>query len=338
MFELLDSEEKIGGYVLSEKYFVFTKSSSDSRFKIFVKNISGSTIFTSNEEKVNRFHLVDDFLIYCSRNEDFTRIVNLKTFEVKNINQILYNLLPKSINIFENIYYSTNGSKDNLVYDLKTGKVISKLVLDGDLQLNEKSFLLTKSNNNLTKYLKPTFEKSWSIELGNEINYIDCDRKEKAGEIKKVYYWENKILVLTKCYLICLDSDGNIQFKIRFPDLLRAQTLVIHENNGFIYNYHDYVIIDLQKGELIFHKEIKSFKYEGKEFNNFAQDLTYHAGLLFHSVNSQGFSFILAIKPETGETKWIKRVTNKHINSIRFHKDKMYILDGDGTLYIHEKK
>ena len=103
MFELLDSEEKIGGYVLSEKYFVFTKSSSDSRFKIFVKNISGSTIFTSNEEKVNRFHLVDDFLIYCSRNEDFTRIVNLKTFEVKNINQILYNLLPKSINIFENI-------------------------------------------------------------------------------------------------------------------------------------------------------------------------------------------------------------------------------------------
>ncbi|MGS0526444.1 hypothetical protein ACU8V7_15960 [Zobellia nedashkovskayae] len=68
-----------------------------------------------------------------------------------------------------------------------------------------------------------------------------------------------------------MDSDGNIQYKIRFPDLLRAQTLVIHENSGFIYNYHDYVIIDLQKGELIFHKEIKSFKYEGKEFNNFAQ-------------------------------------------------------------------
>ena len=253
MFELQSREEKIGGYALSEKYFAYTKSSNDSKFRIIVKSNDGSVVFTSNEERVNRFSLVDDFLVYCSRNENFTRIVDLKTFEVKKINQILYDLLPNSLNIFENIYYSTNDPRKNLVYDLKTGKTISEIKLEGDLQLNEKSFLITNSNKHLIKYRKPDFEKLWAKELRNEINYIDWDGKEKAGEIKKVYYWNNKIIVLTKCYLICFDFEGHIQYKVTFPDLLRAENLVINGNKGYIYNYHDYVIIDLQKGELLFH-------------------------------------------------------------------------------------
>ena len=281
--------------------FIINKKIITNNIRIY--NIDGSVIYKNSDYQDYSFEILD--------------------YETKNS-------LWKTIDYEKEkaLYHLFDCSQYNMIFDNIDLDIAIPVILLKDI-------IIAKETGNI--YLYNSSELIWKKNLGEEAKYIHWDGQEKKGEIKNIYHQDNNILVLTTCYLISLDFQGNLIYKTRFPDLLRAQTLVINKALGYIYNYHDFIIIDLATGEIIFHKEIKSFEYKNEEFNNFAQDLIYNEGLLFHSVTSRGLSFIVAINSETGETIWRKHITNQSISTISFHQKNMFVLDGGSTLHIFEK-
>lgn len=335
MYNFFKSIKNTGGLLISPKKELFILKKKDGF--LFMILLDGDC----NEKEYLKYEKV--FRLNFSKTLFLISFKDDKTLLFNSDNKIEF-AINKSLSfsqLQENKNFLFINSKGRIFrYDKKNQK-INEFEIDRKLLLQVRINNKIIFTNNLSALLF-TYNLNLNLlskkDLSQEASYIHWNGKKIKGEIKKVYSWGNKILVLTTCFLISLNDNGEIIYKLRFPDLLRAQTLVINENKGYIYNYHDYLVVDLEKGKLILHKEIRSFDYQGEKYNNFAQDLIYHQGLLYHSVNSSGLSFVVAINPSTGDTIWRQHVTGQSINSIRFYEDKMYILDGGGTLHIFEKE
>lgn len=94
---------------------------------------------------------------------------------------------------------------------------------------------------------------------------------------------------------------------------------------------------DLEKGELINFVRIEDAIYEEKRYNAIMNKATFHNGHVFHGLRFEGGQYAVgAIDTKTGNREWVSLLSVYMVEKIQFHKDKMFISDTGGNLFIYE--
>ena len=79
-------------------------------------------------------------------------------------------------------------------------------------------------------------------------------------------------------------------------------------------------------------------RFVEKDYTAFGYEVIYNEGLLWYRVYASGKSFIIAINPHDGYYEWIHYIKESNkIDSVKFHKGRMYLRDINGTLFVYEK-
>ncbi|WP_413511572.1 hypothetical protein [Myroides odoratus] len=194
-------------------------------------------------------------------------------------------------------------------------------------------------------------EAFWQYDFTEEcrfINYDKIDRDENEhlpGQIQFIIpYGEDKILVSCKySKTFCIElSSGRILWKNSFTG---NRGYIIVGDIGFVYSNGGSIHkIDLITGESL-HKDKHFYLlpempyYKDLHISTATDTIVYHDGLLWGLIYSNGYSFVVAIHPDTYQYEWIHRVeTYNKVMDIRFYNNRMYLHTSSSELYIYEKE
>lgn len=339
LYKKIEEKKGVGGYNIIEGYVIYTLESND--YRLIVEDfLTSGKIFESNEKLVNGYYLYECHLSYVSREQTKTQLINLKTFDRKNIDKILYHLFPNNAHIHQNHYYWFYEN-ENIIYDLISGGIISQIEknISGFIYLNIKTNLVTIDKKScLSCYTKTDFSLLWRQDLSEHLNY-NLDGKNITGQIKEVKQYKDSLIVISDGGIIRLALEtGEILWKIK-P---YARTMEIVDNTGFVCSSLALYKINLDTGDISGYgwknHRLPDFEYKGKNYWPIGHRVVYHEGLLWYSVYSSGDSFIVAINPHDGYYEWIHYVdTNEKTDPPQFYGNKMFLLDTGGTLHIYNK-
>ncbi|MFK8299069.1 hypothetical protein ACI76O_11865 [Capnocytophaga cynodegmi] len=338
MYKLEEIKQGIGGFYITPQYIYYTLKSDKYRLYVF-ENQTKKNIFVSEEERVNRFDLYEDNLVYISRNEESIFLVNLKTKIKNHINKILYGLVDNYYKKNENFYIDKDEEKI-YIYDLTSGNITKKFdsIIIGYPKLNTNSHIVTQKDSYIYIYIKNDFSLLWEKNLSDITSYKDYDGSLKQGEIREIYSYNNTLIILTQVFILRLHIEtGEIIYSLRLPAGL--MTLSIEENKAYgCYGYH-YMEIDLEKGELINFVRIENALLNGKEYNAIMNKASYKDGFVFHGLRLEGGQYAVgAINTKTGNREWISLLSFNMVEKIEFHDDKMFISDTGGNLFIYQRE
>lgn len=341
MYKKLKNKEGVGGLDISEKCLTYTLTTKDYRSKLFVENFNEKIIFTSEEERVNRIYSFDDFIAYSPRRESVTKIVNLRTLVINEIEIVLNNLFPETPYVFENLYYNLSEIDNNTIYDLSTGepiKVVEKKIT-GFIVLNTLKFLITRKDSNIYIYNKTDFSLLWQKDLGEYLKR-HSEGKEIEGQITQVKLYKDSIIVVSDGGVLRLVLEtGEILWKFKGY----TRTMEIVGETGYCCSSLGLWKLNLETGQdsgygWEYHR-LPDIEWNGRTFWPGGHEVIYHDGLLWYSVYASGESFLVAINPHDGYYEWVHHVdTNEKTDSPVFHGDKMFLKDTGGTLHIYEKE
>ncbi len=192
MYRKVDNTKNKIGFYLTSKYMCYTLASE--KFRLYVYNVDNESeiLFVSEEERINRYNIYDDTLVYISRNESSTYLVNLKTKEKRYINKVLYGLVDNYYKKNKNYCYDDSYV---YVYDLFSGDItqIKEVTIIGFPELNTENKIITSKESYIYIYSKSDFSLLWEKDLSEITSYTEWDNTEEQGEIREVYVFENSI-------------------------------------------------------------------------------------------------------------------------------------------------
>ncbi|WP_040362057.1 hypothetical protein, partial [Capnocytophaga sputigena] len=150
MYKKINTDKDKIGLYLTSKYLCYTLKSEEYRLYVCSIEDESEIIFISEEKKVNYYSIYGDNLIYISRDEDSTFLVNLKSKNKNQIDEILYDLVDNYYKKNKNYYCDNNHV---YIYDLLSGnivKIIKKTII-GYPKLGTDNYIIT--NNNIYIYM-----------------------------------------------------------------------------------------------------------------------------------------------------------------------------------------
>jgi len=179
------------------------------------------------------------------------------------------------------------------------------------------------------------------------INYNKIDRDENErlpGQIEDiVLYGEDKLIVSCKySKVFCIELfTGKILWENTFTGnreyIIVGDIGYAYSNGGGIHK------IDLKTGVSLhedkrFHRLSEMPYYNNLHISTATDKVVYHDGLLWGLIYSNGYSFVVAIHPDTYQYEWIHRVeTTEKVMDIQFYNNRMYLHTSGSELFIYEK-
>lgn len=179
------------------------------------------------------------------------------------------------------------------------------------------------------------------------INYDKIDRDENErlpGQIENIIlYDEDKLIVSCKySKVFCIEIlTGKIlwenDYSSGYPYVIVGDIGYAYSNGGGINK------IDLNTGASLhadkrFHRLPEMPYYNNIHISTATNEMVYYDNLLWARIYSNGYSFVVAIHPDTYQYEWIHRVeTTEKVMSIQFYNDRMYLHTSGSELFIYEK-
>lgn len=178
----------------------------------------------------------------------------------------------------------------------------------------------------------------WEHDLSDIGAYTNVLGQYNSGEVKRVYIRDNSIIILAGAAILAFDlHTGETLWKHEKTPIYRDMAIV--GNLGYLTTGSTWGILNLNTGELENKGEFLDFQHKGKNFWATGGEITWHDGFLWLNVFSNGYAFIVAMNPQTGNYEWVEEVeTTEAINPPKFHGNRIYLLDTGRTLHVYENK
>lgn len=232
------------------------------------------------------------------------------------------------------------------LFDANTKEFVCKnMKFDGYVMcIKDNYFIIRTPNEKLQIYNFTQSETIWERDFSEIAAYNDpLNDRPMRGEIGEVYIYKKDRLI------VCTKYKSTYCFELHIGKLLwecpsYARTIEIVGEISYVCTGGGLYKLNLETG-------VRSEIYPATEgrMHDIVLDediilwpsghkVVYHEGLLWYSIYSSGYSYLLAINPYDGHYEWVHEViTHEKTDSPVFYKDKMYIWDTGGVLHVYEK-
>lgn len=301
---------------------------SPEKDAFYIRCVGGLLVYTTKEGEV------------VCRNAAEPNILNYR----KNLVVAFNNTNEETLTSCEN-----NRKSGAFLFDLKKGEIIKRFsekpIQSTAYRMKDLLVMRTRNEGNSGHSFQVRdldFNLLWERDFSEICKYEDSlNGKEKPGEVANIYlYDENKIIVgcrnsKTFCFEL---NTGNLVWEGRMTG-----NIVIQGDLGYVSTGMSLFRLDLKTGARIGygwenHRLPDLPEYNGYTIWPSGHGLTYHNGLLWYLVFSNGYSFVVAINPQDGHYEWIHCVdTVNKVMDIAFHQNRMFLHDSGGALHIYQK-
>jgi outer membrane protein assembly factor BamB len=169
-------------------------------------------------------------------------------------------------------------------------------------------------------------------------SYTDMLGRFYKGEVKNVYLYKNKVIVLAGAAIVTFDLNTGEKLW-QHTKTPTYWDMAINDHLGYLSTNAAWGILNLTTGDYEFKGKFPDIQYNGKNLWSTGGELTYHDNLLWLNVFTNGLSFLVAMNPQNGTYEWVEKVeTTEAINPPKFHGNRMYLLDTGRTLHVYEKE
>ena len=337
MYKQVKKINDIGRYIYIDGLIYGIKEEEEKRY-FQELSLGGKVFWQSKENNVYDYYANEEVIIF-----------NLKNTEGTSKDVLIYDRKTKKI-IFkgeiELYLFSSRFYDKNILYNINKNRVLTFDILKGGI-LQEKEISLKGITAFFTYdyivryddiYIYIYVKNDYS--LLRQQNIQDFFPKEEEIEIYSVHPYKNTFIVIAKMGIVCLSQkDSSLIWKCDHY----ARTMEIVGNLGYVCTGLSLYWVNLDNGEKYGYgrkyDRLPDFEYNGETYWPAGYRVVYHKGLLWYEVFISGYAFILAIDPETGKYKWIHKVeTYERVMDIKFYDDKMFLLDSGNTLFIYEEE
>ena len=336
MYKQVKRINDIGRYIYIDGLIYGIKEEEGKRY-FQELSLGGEVLWQSKESNVYDYYVNEEVIIF-----------NLKNTEGTSKDLLIYDRKTKKI-IFkgeiELYLFSSRFYDKNILYNINKNRVLTFDILKGGI-LQEKEISLKGITAFFTyDYIVRYDDIYIYIYVKNDYSLLRQQNiqdffPEEEIEIYSVHPYKNTFIVIAKMGIVCLSQkDGSLIWKVNSG----ARTMEIVGNLGYVCTGLSLYWVNLDTGEKYGYgrkyDRLPDFEYNGETYWPAGYRVVYHKGLLWYEVFISGYAFILAIDPETGEYKWIHKVeTYERVMDIKFYDDKMFLLDSGNTLFIYEEK
>jgi outer membrane protein assembly factor BamB len=173
--------------------------------------------------------------------------------------------------------------------------------------------------------------------------FADKEPEARLREINCVYYQNNKIIITLSRAIIALNPEtGQLAWKIDIKEF-NPYYIVFDGNFGDVGDGLYYVVIDIEKGQIVYEREFDhtlTVNIEGHNLSHILYNgLVLHNNYLWFTYGMNGKQFLLKANQHNGDIlDGMLLKTKLSTYPPLFDDDRMYILDTDGVLFIYEQK
>ena len=337
MYKQVKKINDIGRYIYIDGLIYGIKEEEEKRY-FQELSLGGKVLWQSKENNVYDYYANKEVIIF-----------NLKNTEGTSKDLLIYDRKTKKI-IFkgeiELYLFSSRFYDKNILYNINKNRVLTFDILKGGI-LQEKEMSLKGITAFFTYdyiiryddiYIYIYVKNNYSLLWQQDIQ--DFFPEEEELSILEIYSYKDTFIIIARVGIVCLSQkDGSLIWKVNSG----ARTMEIVGNLGYVCTGLSLYWVNLDTGEKYGYgrkyDRLPDFEYNGETYWPAGYRVVYHKGLLWYEVFISGYAFILAIDPETGEYKWIHKVeTYERVMDIKFYDDKMFLLDSGNTLFIYEEK
>lgn len=211
-------------------------------------------------------------------------------------------LMKDRILFYELIDIADRCEKDAKYYqlDLCTKLIEEVSHVEGVIDCANDYYILTSKENSVHCY--SNFVKQWEIdisEIGAYENIFDGKRK---GYVKNVYVWQNCVVVLAGCGIVCVDIKTGKTIWEHRNTLLFSNMLIIN-GVGYLNVGCNIAKIDIATGVLHPYKRLDDIVIGNEKITPYGDRLVFFDGLLYYNVDDSGKTVLVTISPETLELR-----------------------------------
>lgn len=336
MYRQVKKINDIGRYIYIDGLIYGVKEEEEKRY-FQELSLGVKVLWQSKENNVYDYYVNEEVIIF-----------NLKNTEGTSKDLLIYDRKTKKI-IFkgemELYLFSSRFYDKNILYNINKNRVLTFDILKGGI-LQEKEMSLKGITAFFTyDYIVRYDDIYIYIYIKNDFSLLwqqniqDFFPGEEI-EIYSVHPYKNTFIVIAKMGIVCLSQkEGSLIWKVNSG----ARTMEIVGNLGYVCTGLSLYWVNLDTGEKYGYgrkyDRLPDFEYNGETYWPAGYRVVYHKGLLWYEVFISGYAFILAIDLETGKYKWIHKVeTYERVMDIKFYDDKMFLLDSGNTLFIYEEE
>ena len=337
MYKQVKKINDIGRYIYIDGLIYGIKEEEEKRY-FQELSLGGKVLWQSKENNVYDYYANKEVIIF-----------NLKNTEGTSKDLLIYDRKTKKI-IFkgeiELYLFSSRFYDKNILYNINKNRVLTFDILKGGI-LQEKEMSL--------KGITAFFTYDYIIRYDDIYIYIYVKNNysllrqqniqdffpEEEIEIYSVHPYKNTFIVIAKMGIVCISQkDGSLIWKCDHY----ARTMEIVGHYGYVCTSLSFYRVDLDTGEFYNYNRkysrLPDFEYNGENHWPSGHRVVYHKGLLWYDVHTSKHPFIIAIDPETGNYRWIYQIkgTYEDIEEIRFYDNKMFVTDTGNNLFIYEEK
>jgi hypothetical protein len=293
-------------------------------------------IWQSPENGVYTILFTDDFFVYCSRTPEKMTCRSYSYTVLYEINSVMSCIDNDSQ--YDLIYfgYSTWGF---IRMNLSSGKIEQVFSEQNNawLRITDKYVIRFHKFDGLISVSDYSLNVVWAHNLYPIASFTDKYGDFHPGEIRNTYVYKDKVIVLAGVFVFVFNIEtGELIWKY---EQASYYNMCIVGNIGYLNTNAAWGTLNLDTGEYHSNGRYHDIDFKGHSLWATGGELTYHKGLLWLNVFTNGLSFIIAMHPETGKYEWIHRVEDAdYLNPPKFHNNRMYLLDINRNLYVYEKE
>jgi len=338
MYKQVKKINDIGRYIYIDGLIYGIKEEEEKRY-FQELSLEGEILWLSKESNVYDYYTNEEVIIF-----------NLKNTEGTSKDLLIYDRKTKKI-IFkgeiELYLFSSRFYDKNILYNINKNRVLTFDILKGGI-LQEKEISLKGITAFFTYdyivryddiYIYIYVKRDYSLLWQQDIQ--DFFPEEEELSILEIYSYKDTFIIIARVGIVCLSQkDGSLIWKCDHY----ARTMEIVGHYGYVCTSLSFYRVDLDTGEFYNYNRkysrLPDFEYNGENHWPSGHRVVYHKGLLWYDVHTSKHPFIIAIDPETATYQWIYQIkdTYEDIEEIRFYDNKMFVTDTGNNLFIYEEE
>ena len=336
MYKQVKKINDIGRYIYIDGLIYGIKEEEEKRY-FQELSLEGEILWLSKESNVYDYYTNEEVIIFNLKNTEGTS-KDLLIYDRKTKKIIFKGEIELNISyiFFNKNILNSNTNKNIIIFDILKGKILKKIDKPtiGVTLLMTEEYVVKKYDPYIYIYRKSDYS------LLRQQNIQDFFPGEEELSILEIHSYKDTFIIIARVGIVCLSQkDGSLIWKCDHY----ALTMEIVGHYGYVCTSLSFYRVDLDTGEFYNYdrkySRLPDFEYNGKTYWPSGHRVVYHKGLLWYRVYSSGDSFIVAIDPDTANYQWIHKVdTYEKVNDIKFHDDKMFVTDTGYNLFIYEEE
>lgn len=332
----------------------------------FELKITSDTLFYKSQKQDYKLHEITkntfeikwrslERVTYYSVNEKyvFFNSQNKETWVIKKDHRELYYKIPLALSFNDKTsssYLFVGNSKKGICILDYSSNSYREYETDDSVVVVEgyKVFCINSRNDKVIAY-DNLFSTLWQFDITQFGTYkerkifADKEPDDRQREIKRIYYQQDKIIVSLSGAVIALSPEtGKLLWKIDFEDYTPVE-IVFDGNTGYVGERLYFAIIDIEKGIKKFESEFDhDIEIEDRiiRWVNSGSGLVFHKDFLWCVFNEKGNNYLVKLNPNNGKLIEGMRLETQAPSTRPpvFDKNRMYILDQEGFLFIYEEQ